>query len=304
MSGLPGWDNQAIAALRLTRLLPSMTTLVIRRMSRPELDLGIGWAAAEGWNPGLHDAEAFHAADPHGYLVGLLGDEPVGMIAAVRYGTGFGFIGFYIVRPAWRGRGHGLALWQAGMQSLSGRRVGLDGVLAQQANYRRSGFELSYNNIRHQGLAMAAGSADPQILPIDQLPFEQVARYDAALFPDDRRRFLSAWLNLPGSIGLGLMQDDTLAGYGVIRPCRQGFKVGPLLADDAGVARRLLRALLAAVPRDALVQFDTPAVNAQAVALARSFQMSPVFETARMYTGGAPVLPLERLFGVTSFELG
>jgi len=281
-----------------------MTALVVRTMSRTELDLGIDWAAAEGWNPGLHDADAFHAADPQGYLVGLMGDEPIGMIAAVRYGAGFGFIGFYIVRPAWRGRGHGLALWQAGMQSLSGRLVGLDGVVAQQANYRRSGFELAYNNIRHQGTAMAADAPDPQIRPITQIPFEQVVRYDAALFPDDRRRFLSAWLNLPGSIGLGLMQGDGLAGYGIIRPCRQGFKVGPLLANDAGVAERLLRALLATVPSGAPVQFDTPAVNAQAIALARSLGMSPVFETARMYTGTAPQLPLERLFGVTSFELG
>jgi len=281
-----------------------MTALVIRTMSRTELDLGIDWAAAEGWNPGLHDADAFHAADPQGYFVGLLDDEPIGMIAAVRYGEGFGFIGFYIVRPAWRGRGHGLALWQAGMQSLSGRLVGLDGVVAQQANYQRSGFELAYNNIRHQGTAMAAGSPDPQIVPISQIPFEQVLRYDAALFPDDRRSFLKAWLSLPGSIGLALMQGERLAGFGAIRPCRQGFKVGPLLADDAGVAERLLRALLAAVPNGALVQFDTPAVNAKAIALARSLQMSPVFETARMYTGAAPLLPLERLFGVTSFELG
>jgi hypothetical protein len=29
-----------------------------------------------------------------------------------------------------------------------------------------------------------------------------------------------------------------------------------------------------------------------------------VFETARMYTAGAPALPLHRLFGITTFELG
>jgi len=32
--------------------------------------------------------------------------------------------------------------------------------------------------------------------------------------------------------------------------------------------------------------------------------MVVVFETARMYTGAAPQLPLRRLFGVTTFELG
>ena len=32
--------------------------------------------------------------------------------------------------------------------------------------------------------------------------------------------------------------------------------------------------------------------------------MNLVFETARMYLGPKPALPLDRLYGVTSFELG
>ena len=32
--------------------------------------------------------------------------------------------------------------------------------------------------------------------------------------------------------------------------------------------------------------------------------LTPVFETARMYRGPAPALPLERIFGITTFELG
>jgi hypothetical protein len=38
--------------------------------------------------------------------------------------------------------------------------------------------------------------------------------------------------------------------------------------------------------------------------LAHTWQMAPVFETARMYTGAAPALDLSRQFGITSFELG
>ena len=41
-------------------------------MSRQELDLAVDWAAAEGWNPGLHDANCFYAIDPNGFLIGLL----------------------------------------------------------------------------------------------------------------------------------------------------------------------------------------------------------------------------------------
>src|SRR5690606_16283758 len=122
----------------------------IRCMTRPEVDLCVEWAAAEGWNPGLHDAAPFHAADSEGFLVGMLDGEPIGSISAVRYGGHFGFIGFYIVAPAWRQQGYGLQLWHAAMQHLQGRLIGLDGVVAQQDNYRKSGFALAYNNIRFQ----------------------------------------------------------------------------------------------------------------------------------------------------------
>ena len=49
----------------------------IRPMSRAELDIAVEWAADEGWNPGLHDADSFFAADSGGFLMGLLNGEPV-----------------------------------------------------------------------------------------------------------------------------------------------------------------------------------------------------------------------------------
>jgi hypothetical protein len=47
-----------------------------------------------------------------------------------------------------------------------------------------------------------------------------------------------------------------------------------------------------------------PGINVEAIALAQDFGLAPVFETARMYTGAIAPLQLERVFGVTSFELG
>jgi hypothetical protein len=39
----------------------------IRTMTRSELDLTVDWAAAEGWNPGLDDAECFFQTDSSGF---------------------------------------------------------------------------------------------------------------------------------------------------------------------------------------------------------------------------------------------
>ena len=108
--------------------------LAIRPASRRELDLAVEWAAKEGWNPGLSDAACFYVADPEGFLLAFRDGEPVASISVVRYGGAFGFLGLYIVRPDLRGRGYGYRLWQAGMAHLGERTVGLDGVVAQQAD--------------------------------------------------------------------------------------------------------------------------------------------------------------------------
>lgn len=276
----------------------------IRIMTRQELDIAIDWAAAEGWNPGLYDAHCFHSADPDGFLIGLIGDEPVATISVVKYGHSFGFLGFYIVKPAYRGKGYGLQIWNAGMEYLTGRNIGLDGVVAQQDNYKKSGFRLAYRNIRYQGSGGGDSPTNSGIVRLATIPFDRISEYDKPFFPDNRIRFLKCWIDLPQSTALGILQNRQLAGYGVLRFCRSGYKIGPLFADDPGLAEQLFLALKAHAPEGAPVFLDTPAVNPAAVDLARRHHMTDIFETARMYTGESPDLPINRLFGVTTFELG
>lgn len=260
------------------------------------------WAAAEGWNPGLRDAEAFLAADPEGFLLGSLDGEPVAAISLVNYDDGFAFLGLYIVRPGFRGRGHGMSMWRAAMARAGERNVGLDGVVDQQANYARSGFRLVRRNVRYSG---QGGGSSPAVglVPIGDVPAEAVARYDAGMFPADRSLFLVNWLRMPGATGLASVHDGALTGFGVARPCRTGYKIGPLFADDEATAERLLIGLLGAIGNEPFF-LDIPEPNDAANRLVQRFGMSPVFETARMYTGDPPREPVERIFGVTTFELG
>ena len=276
----------------------------IRTMSRKEVDIAVDWAAAEGWNPGLHDAESFYAADPQGFLVGELDHEAIATLSVVKYGKTFGFLGFYIVKPEHRGKGYGIQIWNEGLKYLSGRNIGLDGVVAQQENYKKSGFKLAYRNIRYEGVSGGATPADAAIIKISPAQLESVESYDLPFFPDDRARFLKSWLNQPGSVALGIAPGGKFSGYGVIRPCRSGYKIGPLFADDAELAEILFLALNSQVEPGKPLYLDVPEVNREAVNLAEKRQMKLVFETARMYTGRFPYLPLNRLYGVTTFELG
>src|SRR4030095_16247595 len=142
----------------------------VRPMRREELAFAIDLAAREGWNPGLHDAECFFSADPGGFLIGELAHEPIGCISAVSYERRYGFVGLYIVRPEFRGRGYGLRLWQAAIARLAGHNIGLDGVVAQQKNYAKSGFRLAYRNVRYRATAETS-SIDHSIISAAAVAF-------------------------------------------------------------------------------------------------------------------------------------
>jgi len=277
---------------------------IVRTMTADEVELAIEWAAIEGWNPGLHDAQCFRAADPDGFFVGVLRGEPVGCMSAVAYDEHFGFIGLYIVKPGFRGKGLGLRIWRHGIAYLGARNIGLDGVVERQADYKKSGFQLAYRNIRYQRVAPnVTTKTDNMLRDLRELPFEKLAAYDRTLFPSTREPFLRAWLEQKDAVALAKVVDGRIHGYGVLRRCREGRKIGPLFADDAQIAEELFTALAAHCPGETIV-LDVPEPNAEAVALAESHGMTSVFETARMYTRRTPDIPLARLFGVTSFELG
>jgi len=148
----------------------------VRTMSPDEVALAVDWAAAEGWNPGLSDASCFAAADPEGFLLGEIGGVPAAILSAVNYDEHFCFLGFYIVRPDFRGRGLGLRIWQAGIVRAGSRAIGLDGVVAQQDNYRKSGFVFAYNNIRYGGQAARRAEAASTTVSLTEVCFDLIAR--------------------------------------------------------------------------------------------------------------------------------
>jgi hypothetical protein len=289
-----------------------MSEYLMRQMTRVELDTVIEWAAREGWNPGRHDAEAFYATDPSGFYVGVLDGVVIASLSAVKYGPEYAFVGYYIVVPEHRGKGYGLRLWEHAHADIEGRRAGLDGVLAQIGNYERSGYETVYHNQRYLGAnptpnplpVDGEGASGQLVAPYGAGDLDAICEYDEVMFPAPRRTFLERWLSQPEVQALVLRDGDAVAGYGVVRPARDGWRVGPLFADDGSKAEMLLDGLLGRVPAGASVFIDVPQANAGAIAMVQRRGMTLMFETARMYRGGAPDVDFGRVFGVTSLELG
>jgi GNAT superfamily N-acetyltransferase len=280
----------------------SMDRFHVRTMRRDELAFAIDLAAREGWNPGLHDDACFFAADPGGFLVGDLDGVPIACISVVSYAGRYGFLGLYIVHPEFRGRGYGIQIWNAGMDRLRGHNVGLDGVVAQQANYAKSGFRLAYRNVRHRVVAERR-ALHGSIASAAAVPFEAIAELDRKTFPEHRDAFLRCWLSSPAGAFVA-QEGSRLTGYTVIRPCREGWKIGPLVAENEIIARHLFEAAALQTSPDHSIYIDVPEANPKAQSFISALRATPVFETARMYTGSDPAIELPMLFGVTTLELG
>jgi GNAT superfamily N-acetyltransferase len=277
-----------------------MSDVVIRSLDLAEIDLLIGWAKAEGWNPGLADAAPFQAADPQGFIGCFVDGQMAAGISAIRYGSDFGFIGLYIAHPDFRGRGYGRRVWDAGMAHLKNRTIGLDGVPEQLANYRSMGFVPDYQTFRWSGTL--EGPIDPDIRCLEEIDPISLIAFDAACFAERRAAFLQGWLALPRQTKV-LIRDGAICGYAVARQCHEGYKIGPLFAVDSDAATTLLFACAVEVEGQ-LIHIDVPADQAEFSAILEDHGLERGFQTTRMYRGTPPKFETACVFGVTTLELG
>lgn len=267
----------------------------IRHMTLPELEVVLDWAAEEGWNPGLGDAEAFHQADPEGFLVKTVGGEPVAAISVVNHSDDYAFLGLYLCRPEHRGKGHGVDVWRAGLAHAGGRTVGLDGVPSQQANYERSGFVRAGRTVRYRGTL----TPRPDRGLTEPAKIGHLTDLEARHTGTRRDPFLAEWFRTTPH--RRTLVDPATGAYATLRHCREDYKIGPLAAPSPEAAVALMQAL---VPDEAPVSIDVPeAATAFAAALSAA-GFEPVFETARMYLGDLPAPAPPHCHAVATLELG
>lgn len=267
----------------------------------------VDWARKEGWNPGPHDAEAFYETDPKGFYGFHYEGKLIAGGSIVSYNGDFGFMGFFIVKPEYRDQGIGRKLWYLRRDTLRSRlqenaAIGMDGVVDMQPFYQEGGFEIAFRDVRYERKG-ADFTVDSNISPIEKEDFDRILAYDQQCFGFSRPQFLRPWLALPENKTFKYVENDELKGFAIVRKATTGYKVCPLFANDSAIAETLYKACLNAVKDESLF-LDIPMVNDAAKKLVATYEATYVFECARMYYGNPPTVALDKIFGITTFELG
>jgi GNAT superfamily N-acetyltransferase len=275
-------------------------------MQAQEVAVLRGWAASEGWNPGLHDLQIVWDLAPESFIALRRGDELVGGGSILNYAGQFGFMGLFIMRADHRGQGLGQALWHWRRDTLLGRldpgsSIAMDGVFDMVPFYRKGGFEPAYQVLRYEG--SAHGSASSDIMPIRPEDLDEVIAFDRSISKVPRSDFLKQWLFQTGGFAMSCKSNDGIIGFGAARPCDTGFKIGPLFAETPAVAQKIAAALMANFEGEQ-IQIDVPEPNQAGLELVQGLNFKEVFGCTRLYLGAALPLPLEKIFSVTSLEFG
>ena len=280
-----------------------------RRLTFPELQTLVGWAEAEGWEPGQNDPEMFWRCDADGFMAVESDGVFAGGGAVIKHSERFGFMGLFIIDEALRGHGIGRELWYARRDALLHRlgdqaTIGLDGVDAMVPFYAKGGFVTATRHRRFSSmLTSTTGARDSNVVELSSVDDRELSAYDQQCFPAERIEFLRYWSQQSSAVALAFREGDVLRGFGVIRRCVSGYRIGPLFADNVEVADCLFLSLTKKA--DAFPVFiDIPDANSIGIQWAIGKGMEEVFGCERMYFGPPPDIRQDKIFGVTTLEIG
>ena len=312
----------------LIRQRNASESFVVRRLKSPEevRHIIIERAAANGWRPGALDHVSFFAADETGFFVGELNGKPISCVSVVKHAENYAFLGNYKVDEPYRGRGYGILTWKAAVASINkDYNMGGHGIEGKVPMYKRVGFHPKWCVQRFDLVASQAAftlsrtQSPPAVMiqPACEVDFNDLLEYDTHVHVFPRQAFLEKWISAANChASVAISDNGRVVGYTTVRMTLKkgdGWRIGPLFADNAEIARSLYREAcgrVAAEDPQGIIAIDVPygdLVNPDALQIVKELSGTPVPKLMLMrgYTKGIPSnMPLQKLFGITALELG
>jgi len=285
----------------------------LRAMTAADVAGGLELCRLAGWNQVAADWQRLLDLEPEGVFVAQEDGRLCATASVVSYGTRTGWIGMILVHPDFRRRGIGSALMRRCIETLQSRGVEsikVDATDQGRQVYLKLGFADERPIWRWAGTKPPGGEPDPSLRSIGDGDWEAIGRCDAAAFGADRSGLLKhlagqgpSAIVTGGEAGRTARMGDIRA-YGFARPGFHASYLGPVVAVDGVSARKVVLALLAALPQGELY-WDVLPDNAPAGQVVESMALVVDRKLTRMVLG-RKVNPgqVERIFAAAGFELG
>jgi len=210
--------------------------------------------AEAGWNQVAADWRIFLDLGTV-YAVRNSASRVIATAATLPYGGRFGWISMVLVAGTYRGQGLARRLLNRCIADLTASDVipVLDATPAGRSIYLTLGFHDAWGFHRLAGKGTAGNQRFPppptgiRIQSIDDSIYDELCRYDAAVFGADRSGVLARLRGrLPGA-ELVALQDNGICGFLLGRDGQSAMQLGPLVAENTTVAQALLARGLATI---------------------------------------------------------
>jgi GNAT superfamily N-acetyltransferase len=243
-----------------------------------------------------------------GAAVGVRRNGLIASAAVMPYGAGFGWICMVLVTSHARRQGLASQLMRDRIDWLVSQNLvaGLDATPAGRAVYAKLGFNDIYPLTRFEIASPAGFAGRPPATDVKRAgdaELEAIADYDLPIFGEDRRALLRLWLRRQPSVAHIAFAGGKITGFVLGRDGRRAAQVGPLVAEDAPTAVRLLEAALAAIDGPVFIDVPDHHAEVQAWLAARGFTVQRGF--TRMLLGRSqPLDDPRRVMATTGPEFG
>ena len=276
----------------------------------------------EGWKIGMDDHELLFASDPYGIFIGELDGVLISSLCVVKFGDDLAFLGYYIVDKSFRGKGYGLAIFEAGMASLSkSHNCVLDAQPWAVCLYEKSGFRRAWTNHKLKFLISDTAhilkdfNPPPEMVirPANQVNFDDLSAYASEVFGAPLGRYFKKMMEAPSIISFAATIEGVIVGFVSARRefSKGAWQIRPLYADTTLIARSMLKHIFSilsstcdrAVPDESAI-LCVPAcdANPKALELGNELNGSLYCYTVQMYSKGIPNIPLEKMYGMMPID--
>jgi GNAT superfamily N-acetyltransferase len=195
-----------------------------------------------GW-PYRREDWAFAAKVGQGLVLEQAGDV-IGTAMWWNYGEAWASAGMIIVTAAAQGGGYGSRLFDGVLEATDGRNVLLNSTEEGLTLYQRRGFTTWGAVIQHQGWLNAAAAQDVRdgIRPATAADRAAIQAYDERATGVPRPAMVAALADVGDAVVID--RGRRVAGYAIARKWGRGYVIGPVAAESAEDAQRLILAQL------------------------------------------------------------